>query len=317
LQDKAVQLAGQFGPFFLVGVRVVIILAGAVLASFLLKRVVRSLRLYVTRALQGRRDQSDFELEKQASTVASILSKTASVLVYCFAVVMALREFGFDVTPMIAGAGVVGIAFGFGAQNLVKDVISGFFLLVENHVRVNDVVVINDVGGAVEEINLRTTVLRDLEGTIHVFPNGSITKLANKTQGFSYYLFSLFIAWRDDTDLVLKLLQEVCEDVVRESPYQAAILSPLEILGVDQLAESHVILKARIKTLPGRQWEVGREINRRLKPRLESAGLDLPVRGPKRVEIMSNNYTREDFKTIVREVLDELDQPNGAKRSKT
>ena len=232
--------------------RVVAILAGAFLVSLLLNRFIQGVWVYFVRSVRGRDGRADLELEKQATTIAGILRKTATVLVYSFAIVMALREVGFDVAPLIAGAGVLGLAVGFGAQNLIRDVIAGFFILVENQIRVNDVAVINDTPGKVEEINLRTTVLRDVEGVVHIFPNGSITKLANRTQEYSYYLFNLNISYKDDTDMVLGLLQDVAVEVASEEPYASAVMEGLEILGVDQLGETSVNLKARIKTVPGK-----------------------------------------------------------------
>jgi small conductance mechanosensitive channel len=251
------------------------------------------------------------ELEKQATTIAGILRKITSVLIYSFAAVMALRELGFDVAPLIAGAGVVGIAIGFGAQNLVRDVISGFFMLVENQIRVDDVVVINDIPGKVEEINLRTTVLRDMEGAVHIFPNGLITKLANRTQEYSYYVFTIHLNYQDDADAFLALLSDICGEVGREEPHQSNILAPLEILGIDALGESHVTVKARIKTMPGKQWDIGREVNRRLRPRALAAGIGLPVRGPRQVEIITTSITRDEIRQMVQKEMESRPMNNG------
>ncbi|MBK5292077.1 MAG: mechanosensitive ion channel family protein [Acidobacteriia bacterium] len=303
--------AVNYYPAMVQAGRVVAILAGAFLVSVVLNRFIQGVRVYFVRRARGRDGRAVVELEKQAATIAGILRKTASVLVYSFAIVMALRELGFDVAPLIAGAGVLGLAIGFGAQNLVRDVIAGFFLLAENQIRVNDVVVINDTPGTVEEINLRTTVLRDLEGAVHVIPNGSITKLANRTQVFSYYVFNLNISYRDDTDMVLGLLREVALEVAAEEPYKSEVLEPLEILGVDQLGETSVNLKARIKTMPGKQWEVGREINRRVRPRFQAAGMDFPVKGPRKVELLTNSWTREELRAVVVDVLEEEKGKNG------
>ncbi len=290
--------------------RVVAILAGAFLVSLLLNRFIQGVWVYFVRSVRGRDGRADLELEKQATTIAGILRKTATVLVYSFAIVMALREVGFDVAPLIAGAGVLGLAVGFGAQNLIRDVIAGFFILVENQIRVNDVAVINDTPGKVEEINLRTTVLRDVEGVVHIFPNGSITKLANRTQEYSYYLFNLNISYKDDTDMVLGLLQDVAVEVASEEPYASAVMEGLEILGVDQLGETSVNLKARIKTVPGKQWEVGREINRRVRRKFQEAGMDFPVKGPRKIELLTNSWTRDDMRLLVLDILEEEKQKN-------
>jgi small conductance mechanosensitive channel len=300
---------GKLTPLALALFRVLVIIAVAIASTVLLRRAIHGIWLYVVQSLRKKADQSDIEIEKQATTIAGVLRKTTTVLIVALALAMSLRELGFDIAPLIAGVGVAGLAIGFGAQNLVRDVIAGFFMLIENQIRVNDVVVINDTPGVVEEMNLRTTVLRDAEGTVHVFPNGAISKLANRTQGFSFYLFSLFLSYKDDTDQALTILRETAAAVSAEEPFRAYILAPLEIFGVDQLGETHVIVKARIKTQPGRQWDVGREVNRRLKAKLDTAGFELPARGPRRIEIVTpggGSMTREELKVILREVVEEM-----------
>ncbi|MBM3735944.1 MAG: mechanosensitive ion channel family protein [Acidobacteria bacterium] len=292
-------------PYLLVSVRVVLILVGAFLLTLLINRLIRGLWTSVVRMLQNRGSAPDAELEKQAATIAGILRKSSAVVIYAFAVMTALRELGYDVRPLLAGAGVVGLAIGFGAQNLVRDVISGFFLLIENQIRVNDVVTINDTSGMVEEINLRTTVLRDSEGTVHVFPNGIINKLANKTREFSYYVFTIPIAYSDDVDAALRLIQQVSEETAALDQFKPAILAPVEIFGVDHLGESHMTVKARIKTLPGKQWDVGREMNRRIRAGFLAAGLTAPVRATTTIETLNANP--DSVRTLIREVVrDEL-----------
>lgn len=303
-----------------IAMRLVVILGGAFLTNLILRRGFHRIWLYFIQNVQRAR-RADPEFEKQAVTIAGVLQRTTTVLIYILALVMALRELGFDVAPLLAGAGVASIAIGFGAQNLVRDVISGIFLLWENQIRVNDVAVINDTAGLVEQINLRTTVLRDSEGTVHVFPNGAITKLANRTQGFSCYVFNLNISYRDDADRIIELLQETGNELAAEERYGVSILAPIEIWGVDQLGETHVVVKGRIKTLPGKQWEIGREINRRLKQRLDSAGFDLPARGLRRVEVdvpLAAGFNRDALRAAVTEILEEmkaLDDDLGNKRS--
>jgi small conductance mechanosensitive channel len=290
-------------PHALVALRILGILAGAFVLTLISNRLIRGVWFSVTRLIRTRKDATDAELEKQAATIAGILRKTAAVLIYVFAIVAALREVGYDIGPLIAGAGVVGLALGFGAQNLVRDVISGFFLLVENQIRVNDVVVINDTAGLVEEINLRTTVLRDVEGTVHVFPNGLITKLANKTLEYSFYAFTIPLAYSDDPDEAMSLMRAAAEEVANEEAYKELVLAPLELFGVDNLGDSHVTIKGRIKTLPGKQWEVGREINRRIRTRFLAAGMTVPIRSAASIETIGTG--REALGRMIREVLEE------------
>ena len=168
------------------------------------------------------------------------------------------------------------LAVGFGAQTLVRDVISGFFLIFENHLRVGDVAMIEGTGGIVEAINLRTTVLRDLEGTVHVFPNGSFSRVSNRTKEFSYYVVDVGVAYKEDTDRVCEVLRAVAQDLQRDPAYSPSILAPLEVLGVDAFADSQVTIKVRIKTIPLKQWEVGRELRRRIKQAFDRHGIEIP-----------------------------------------
>lgn len=295
----------ELAPPLLLSGRVVFILAGAAITALFVNRLIRGVWLYFVKTVQNRRGVSNEELEKQASTIVGILRKLTTMVILLMAIAMALREMGFDIAPVLASAGVAGLAIGFGAQNLVRDVISGFFLLVENQIRVGDEVVVNDVPGTVEELNLRTTVLRDMEGTVHVFPNGAIAKLANRTHDFSYYLFHLHLAYQDDPDRAIVVMRSVAEELALENEFRPLLLGPLEVLGVDQLGESHVHLKARIRTRPGRQWEVGREMNRRLKVRLFQAGFDFPAKGPRKIEILNHGLNRDELKGLIREALEE------------
>jgi len=218
------------------------------------------------------------EQAKRVRTLGNLLRSTLGVLVTCVATLMILRELNLDITPILTGAGIAGLAVGFGAQTLVKDVISGFFLLLENQVRVGDVAAINGTGGLVEAITLRTIVLRDEAGTVHIFPNGSITTLANMTKDFSYYVLNIGVEYHEDTDRVVEVLREVADEQQRDPRYSSAILQPLEVLGVDGFAESQIIVKARIKTVPQKQWDVGRELRRRIKKRFDAEGIAFPTR---------------------------------------
>ena len=303
--------AENLRPWLVIAFRVALILGGAFFVNVVLRQALRRAWVYFAQNMQRGGRRADPEVEKQAATIAGVLQRTATVLIYSLALVMALKELGFDIAPLLAGAGVAGLAIGFGAQNLVRDVIAGFFILLENQIRVNDVVVINDVSGLVEEINLRTTVLRDGEGTVHVFPNGAITKLANRTQGFSYYMFNLNLSYQDDPDRAIVLMKEIGAELAVEEPFAAMILAPLEVFGVDQLGETHVLVKGRIKTLPGKQWDVGREVNRRLKHRLGAAGFDLPARGIKKTELVvppgaGATLNQDALRAAVREIVEEM-----------
>ncbi|MEJ2699837.1 MAG: mechanosensitive ion channel [Desulfuromonadales bacterium] len=171
-----------------------------------------------------------------------------------------LKEIGVDIAPILASAGILGLAVGFGAQNLVRDVISGFFFILENQVRVGDVAVVNGTGGLVEKLNFRTIVLRDQAGTVHVFPNGTVTTLSNLTKEWSAYVFEVGVAYKEDTDKVTEIIRSVCDGMRKDETYGSLIIEEPEIFGVDQLGDSAVVIKGRIKTRPIRQWMVGREM---------------------------------------------------------
>jgi moderate conductance mechanosensitive channel len=216
---------------------------------------------------------------KRAQTLGGLVRNVAATLVVGVALLMILRELKVDIMPMLTGAGIAGVALGFGAQWLVRDLIAGFFLILEDHVRVGDSVVINGQGGGVEAINLRTIVLRDLEGAMHVFPNGAITTLANRTRDFAYYLIDLTVAFSQDTDRVVEILRDTSATLQADAAYSAEILEPLEVLGVDAFRDGQVVIRSRLKTTPGRQFGVGRELRRRLRYALDAAGIELPPPG--------------------------------------
>jgi len=318
LQMKS--LVPDLHPVLFHAVRIAVILGVAYVATRLIVRSVPGIRKRIVRRMT--RNGSNVELEKRAATIGGVFRKSVSAVIWIIAVIMALREAGFDIAPILAGAGVVGLAVGFGAQNLVRDVISGVFLLLEDQIRVNDVAIINGTGGLVEQINLRTTVLRRLDGTVYVFPNGSVTSLANMTHGYSYYLFDIGVAYKEDTDRVVEVLQKIADGMRHEEPYKHDILEPLEVLGVDKFADSAVIIKVRIKTMPIRQWVVGREMNRRIKKEFDRLGIEIPFphmslyfgEASKPFGLNMQQSDREQLKDAIREVLNEDGRPASPKQ---
>ncbi len=236
------------------------------IAKFIVNRIFGS-------TLEGRLDS---EMKKRADTLSSLVKNITKVVILSVALIIILKHLGIDIGPILAAAGIVGLAVGFGAQNLVRDIITGFFILLEDQVRVGDVVNINGEGGLVERVTLRITVLRDLAGNVHYIPNGSITSVMNMTKEFSYYVFNVGVAYRENTDEVIRLLKEVDEDIRSMDEYKSEILEPLEILGVDQFADSAVIIKARIKTKPIKQWFVGRQFNAMMKRKFDENNIEIP-----------------------------------------
>jgi small conductance mechanosensitive channel len=221
-------------------------------------------------------DKNRLAAEKRVKTLIGLLLTICLTLVWVIAVVMSLDQIGLDITPILASAGIVGLAVGFGAQNLVRDVIHGFFIILENQVQVGDVAVVNGTGGLVEAISFRTITLRDLSGTVHIFPNGTVATLSNMTKDWSYYLLDIGVAYKEDTDRVSAVMKEVGKELHEDPEIGPNILEPIEILGVDQFGDSAVVIKARLKTLPIKQWMVGREYRRRLKKAFDEKGIEIP-----------------------------------------
>jgi small conductance mechanosensitive channel len=216
------------------------------------------------------------ERAKRARTLGAMLQKTLTVVVVAIASLMILREIGVDTTPMLTSAGILGLAVGFGAQTLVRDVISGFFLILEDQVRVGDVAVVNGQGGLVESVNLRTIVLRDEEGTVHVFPNGEVKTLANRSKDFAYFVVSVAIAL-DSPDSVIAAMQEAGDGLTADPEFKPHILAPLEVQGVDDFQPGRITVKARIKTVPLKQWLVGRELRKRIAATFKARGIAPPA----------------------------------------
>ena len=265
---------------FTSGLRVVLI--GAM--AFVLVRFITLLVKRFEHEVNVGTGLDSLERAKRARTLGSLIRNVAAALISGIAILMILNELRINIAPVLAGAGVVGLAVGFGAQTLVRDVISGFFLILEDQVRVGDVAAINGTGGLVEAINLRTIVLRDFEGTVHVFPNGGIDTLANRSKEFSFYVIDLGISYREDPDRVTRVLNEVGAELQRDERFGPLILEPLEVVGVNNFADWSVELKMRIKTVPLKQWEVGRELRKRILRAFEQHNIEIPF--PERVLTM-------------------------------
>ncbi|MGD2063231.1 MAG: mechanosensitive ion channel family protein [Nitrospirota bacterium] len=216
------------------------------------------------------------EAEKRAETLARLLRQGIVILIWLVAALVVLREMGVEIGPILASAGVAGLAIGFGAQNLVRDVISGFFMILENQVRVGDVAVVNGTGGLVERVNFRTIVLRDLSGIVHVFPNGTISTMANLTREWSAYVFDIGVAYKEDVDRVMEIMREVGRELRADAVFGPLMVADVEVFGVDAFGDSAVMIKGRLRTKPIKQWDVGREYRRRLKKAFDAQGIEIP-----------------------------------------
>lgn len=216
------------------------------------------------------------ERVKRAKTLSGIISTSISAIIYAVALMMLITECGVNIAPLIAGAGIAGLAIGFGAQNLVKDVISGFFLIMEDQIRVGDVANVAGIGGLVEAINLRTTRLRDLEGKVHIIPNGSIVVATNLTKDWSRALVEIGVAYKENVDNVISVLKEVGEELRNDPAFKEVILEPMTVQGLNSFGDSSINIRLFFKTLPIKQWDVAREFRKRVKKAFDEKGIEIP-----------------------------------------
>ena len=261
------------------GLRLVVIGIG----SILLVRLLRVLADRILRLMVSGGAPAVTEREKRARTLASLLRTVGTTLVLIVAVMMALREIGLDITPLIASAGVAGLAIGFGAQSLIKDIVAGFFILLEDQFHVGDVIQAGGVSGQVERMTLRMTIVRDLQGTVHFIPNGEIKVASNLTKEWSRAVLEIGVGYEEDVDRVMAVLTEVGHSLADDETFGTLVLEPPQVLGVEALADSQVTIRMLAKTLPLKQWEVARELRRRIKARFDREGIQIPY--PHRVII--------------------------------
>ncbi len=254
------------------GVKIGLIALGA----FVAYRIVRVIVSRFETSLRKEDALVASEMEKRAKTLARIVQTALTGVILVIAFMMIIKELGLDIGPIIAGAGILGLAIGFGAQTLVKDVISGFFILMEDQYRVGDVVQVAGIGGMVEHMSLRLTILRDLEGKVHYIPNGSVSVATNMTKEWARAVLDIGVAYKEDVDEVMKVLRELGEEMKKDPSYSQVILEPLQILGVSDFADSAVVIKVMFKTLPLKQWDVGREFRRRVKKTFDEKGIEIP-----------------------------------------
>jgi small conductance mechanosensitive channel len=251
-----------------------------VIALLIMLRVVRFSISRLKKVLVKRADHDEkvdtVEAEKRINTLTGIMLAAVRVVLYTIFIIMLLSKFGVDIGPLLASAGILGLAVGFGAQELVRDYISGFFMLLEDQLRTGDVAIINGTGGLVEKIELRTISLRDFSGTVHIFQNGKITSLSNMTKDWSAMVFDIGVAYKEDVDQVIGIMKQVGDDLRNDETFGPNIIEPIEVFGLDQFGDSALVIKARLKTRPIQQWTIGREYRRRLKIAFDAQNIEIP-----------------------------------------
>ena len=252
------------------GLRIVIIALGGIVGC----RSVRILAARLESLIAGVAPTEDEA--QRARTLARVVRSTALVIVVTVAGLMILVELGLDIAPLIAGAGIAGVALGLGAQSLISDVISGFFILMEDQFAVGDAIQVGSIGGGVEKMTLRATFLRDLEGTLHVIPNGEIRIVSNRTKGWSRAVLNLGVAYEEDIGRVVAALEKIGHDFNQDEGFAPLLLEEPTVTGVEALGDWTVTVRIMVKTKPGRQWEVARELRRRIKESFEREGIEMP-----------------------------------------
>lgn len=253
-------------------IRILLIIAAAMIAY-------RVMKLLIGRLVRRTVDEEDPVVkrlrEQRAQTVGGLLGNVTLIAVVTVTLLTLAGEF-MDIGPLLASVGVLGLAVSFGAQSLVKDVISGTFMLMEGQFGVGDVVRVSDVAGAVEKITLRTTILRDIEGIVHIIPNGEITRVSNLTKQFSRAVLDMGVAYKEDVDHVMEVMRAVGRELETDPDFGPLLVDPPEVPGVQAFADSAVVIRMVAKTLPLKQWDVARELRRRLKKRFDAEGIEIP-----------------------------------------
>lgn len=251
---------------------ILVVIISLRLIRFLLNRVKKGL---INRAVKDT-SLDEVELEKRIKTLIGIVHGLLKVVIWSIFIMILLKKFNIDIGPILASAGIIGLAIGFGAQELVRDFISGFFLLLENQVRTGDVAIINGTGGLVESIALRTITLRDFSGVVHIFQNGKISSLSNMTKEWSAMVFDIGVAYKEDTEKVMNIMKKVGDELQKDPDFEEHIIEPIEVFGLDDFGDSAIVIKARIKTRPIKQWAIGREYRKRLKKAFDEQNIEIP-----------------------------------------
>lgn len=270
LSRQALVYWEQFGGIAFTSVRIVGIVIAAWLAVFIAHRSIRLLRTRLSMRLDDR------ESIKRAETLGRVMRYIATVVITLIATMLVLAQLGVSVAPILGAAGVVGLAVGFGAQSLVKDYFTGFFLLLENQIRQGDVVKLGDHAGLVEDVTLRYVQLRDYDGNVHFVPNGTISTVVNMSRGFAQAVVDIGVAYGEDLDRVMDVMREVGATMRSDPLHATRILNDLEVAGVERWDDSAVVIRARFKVAPLEQWTVKRDYLRRLKRAFDDKGIEIP-----------------------------------------
>ena len=256
------------------GIRVIVIIVVAVIVFFICRWILPSImKKSVTHRMAG---EDETEIQKRTSTLSSILVKIAGIVILVIAVIMILPEFGVDIAALIAAIGVGGLAIAFAAQSLVRDYITGFFIILEDQYRVGDVVSITGAAGTVEEIGLRRTVLRDVDGNVHSIPNGQVDKSTNMTKKYSRVNLDISVGYGENLKRVIDTINRVCQELAEDPQWKDDFITTPSAVRVNKLGDSGIDIKIMGDTKPSRQWALMGELRLRLKDTFDSEGIEIP-----------------------------------------
>lgn len=253
------------------GLRIAIIIVVAFVIKMIAGRLITNLKSYL-KIKSG----ENLEEYKRIDTLGRVFRYIATIVIAVIVVIQILNELGISIAPVLAAAGVVGVAIGFGAQSLVKDYFTGFVLLLENQVRQGDVVEVGNKSGFVEEVTLRYIKMRDYGGSVHYVPNGTITTVTNMSREFAFAVIDIGVAYRENIEEVMEVMQTVGKTLREDEEFKLKILDDMEMAGVDQLADSAVMIRCRFKVIPLAQWSIKREYFKRLKAAFDEKGIEIP-----------------------------------------
>ena len=274
--ENANMLSGGFIQKFLDNwIDIAIIIGALVVLVIIVSISRRRLRRFFEKKIPG----DKMLMRKRTLTFNSVVSNLIIVVAFIAAALIIAEQLGISVTPLLAGAGVAGIVIGFGAQSLIRDLINGVFILLEQWYQVDDVVSVGDITGSVERFNLRTTVIRDIEGTVHYIPNGEITVLGNRTHLWSRAVVEVGVHYDEDTGRIVEVLEEIFNEIMADKKYKKMILERPSILGDDgisELGDSAIIFKLICKVKPGEQWNIARQLRKRIKDKFDEVGIEIP-----------------------------------------
>ncbi len=276
------------------GAPILVVLLLAIVAALIIRRIVpRAIEVAIE--AQGRLSAEDpataGEIRRRSQTLAHVFVRTADLALILVVLLIILSSLRLNIAPLLAGAGIAGIALGFGAQSLVRDLLSGVFIILENQYHRGDVVRIAEVSGVVEEVNLRRTLLRALDGVLHSVPNGEVRVASNMTRGWSRVNIDVNVGYREDLDRVRAVIDRVGQEMAEDPAWGTKITEAPKVLRVERFQESGVSLKVLATTRPGEQWEVAGELRRRIKVAFDVEGIEMPL--PQRVVYQQQMPPRE------------------------